>query len=339
MQLGTQLLVAPTFHRLQPRAELGHQPRIRDRAIRDLRQTLAELLQPRPHVLVGATFELLRAPSQALNLGGQRWHLAGKLAEATRAFGAGLVDACQRRLQFGLCRGERLSQRVQPSGQLVTERRGVSSFKVCEARLQRVHPLGLGRVEQPGRPRLVACPAQAPVPGHRLGWAQLLQARPLVRERAGQLEARDRPARDKDLAEPIAGRTLLLERVGKLLLGDHPLLDEDLADRPAVFLVDGRDVPLSRRRSKSVDRLLSRIRALEVRPLLCDRTGQLQTRHPVVVDEDLAEKAAFLFLDGQRFVEGFLGDEPTLDEDRPDQLGGNGGRFHAGLIGIPSDEV
>ena len=60
----------------------------------------------------------------------------------------------------------------------------------------------------------------------------------LLGERVAQVDGRNEPAREEDLAEPAALVLLLAQGVVQLELRDQAALDEDLAQRPphALFL-------------------------------------------------------------------------------------------------------
>ena len=54
----------------------------------------------------------------------------------------------------------------------------------------------------------------------------------MLRERAGEIDARQAALVDEDLADAATRRALHLEGALELGAGDEPELDEDLADRP-----------------------------------------------------------------------------------------------------------
>ncbi len=174
-----------------------------------------------------------------------------------------------------------------------------------------------------------------------VGRAKLLERRPLVGERARELEARELAGGDEDLAEPAAALPLLLEGLFELLLGHEPALHEDLSDRALEDAAggggDGRE--RDRRRHRRRLAVLDSSPALVLGPLLGEGAREVEPLDAELLDQDLAEPLArrALLLEGE--LELLLGDEALLDEDRADQTGGDRRRVHGPLIGNPSFEL
>ncbi len=216
-------------------------------------------------------------------------------------------------LEGGLPASSLLRERVDARAQLME---GVTDLRNGDVRGRRIRRGHLGH-----RQDVVARRGG----GRRGGGTQLLEGRPLVGQRACEVEPAQLPARDEDLAQPLPRLLLQLERVLQLILRDEPPLDEDLADRPLVSGLLRRRLELGpdsgeMQRGK-LFRLLLRAQPLVLGPLLGQHAGDVEPRDAEAGDEDLPEALAGRALLLERELELLLGDDPLLDEDLTDQAG------------------
>ena len=180
---------------------------------------------------------------------------------------------------------------------------------------------------------------------------QLLQGRPLLGERAREIEPRETSLLDEHLAQTRAGLALHVERPVEVVGGDETSREEDLADGAAQLWLDRNRVRLRlpcRRRCRSGSGrggrrglvVARRSVALELRPLLGEHARELEARDAEFRHDDLAQALAGLRLLLERELELFLRDEALLDEEGADQARRDGrGCFHIASIGRHSFEV
>ena len=167
--------------------------------------------------------------------------------------------------------------------------------------------------------------------------SELLQGRPLLRERAREIEARQASLVDEDLPDPCTCLALHVERGIELIAADEPELDEDLADRPPDLHLAGGHW--------GDGRLLLRgnavaLRVFELGPLLGEHARKLEPRDAELCHDDLAEPVAAVCLQLQRPLELLVRDHVLLDENGADQARlDRSGCFHSTPIGSHSFEV
>ena len=139
----------------------------------------------------------------------------------------------------------------------------------------------------------------------------------MLRQRTGELQPRDRAARDKDLTQTLACSALGDERRLELLFVDETHVEEYLADF-SVFLRAG----LRRRRvnlDHSVRRGQCRNMVVESGPLLGERARQREAGDSETVDRDLSQQATVAGLNFEHLRELLAGNQLHLDKHRADE--------------------
>ena len=170
-----------------------------------------------------------------------------------------------------------------------------------------------------------------------------LEARGLVLQRIPEPEPRQLALRDQDLSELAAAELLFLERVFELPARDEASLDEDLSDRAlrrrrivaTPFVEHPRE--LANRGVRFA--VLLRPERLDLGPLRRERTLEVGARHPELRHQDFAQARAGRLLLLQGELELGLGDQPLVDDERPDQARRDCRRIHTFRIGNPSSEL
>ncbi len=148
--------------------------------------------------------------------------------------------------------------------------------------------------------------------------SELLQAGPLLGERAREIQPRQGPATDQHLSERLTALLLRLQRLFELGLVDEASLDEDLADAPAARRRPARLIRLGPADPESPLRSPC-VRLLELGPLLGEHAGELDPRDVELGDQDLAQEHSRLGLELEGTLELLVGQKPTLDEEGADQ--------------------
>ena len=194
------------------------------------------------------------------------------------------------------------------------------------------------------------CPHCRLLPGLgclRLGWADLLKRRPLLGERACELEPGDCSLGDENLSESLPRVALREHRRVELALAHDTVLDEDLADRATLVIVlhRGRSDSACFRRLRARGRGRCSERGVSTRSIMAHcsaRTPASSTRgtpkRPTRISPSSSPVSR---LRDERLFELIVGDVPALDEDLADQRRRKGCRVghSGGVIGRPSFEL
>jgi hypothetical protein len=124
--------------------------------------------------------------AEALDVGCEGRHLASQLAESPSALGTRVLDTGQRLLYAPFGFRERPGEHLHPSDELRSELRVVGTLELANAVLDGAQTLFVLWIwlRDPGAVRVTIASIGRPW----LGRAQLLQARPLIGECAGEFE-------------------------------------------------------------------------------------------------------------------------------------------------------
>ena len=147
--------------------------------------------------------------------------------------------------------------------------------------------------------------------------AKLLQRRPLLCERACEIEARQASLLDQDLADAGAGFALGVECSLELVVADEAKLDKDLTNRPSDGRLNGRFLDKRERHDRCL--LIARHRGLELCPLLSEDARELEPRDAELCHDDLTQALTGVLLQFKGPLELIIRNQALCHEDGADQ--------------------